>query len=496
MRAPSVSRHTRRAFLQQFSGLSVAGPALAGLGLNLAALGTASAGSGGYKALVCVYLYGGNDAYNTVLPTEDSAWSAYAAARGPLALARPGVPALSGGSFNAGLGGALPVSGGLAFHPCMGEMASLHAAGRLAVLANVGPLMGPLSKSSYARADVAKPPKLFSHNDQQSIWQALAPEGATQGWGGRMADLLLGGNQQAMFTALSASGNAVWLAGQQARPFQLAPSGTVRVGGDADNLFGSPSARQQALSLMASAREDSVLQRDYAAMVGRSAGAQALLAGSLPAVAAGPWSSAGLAPQDDPLLRYTDPEARQPQLNPLAQQLQIVARMIAARDNLGMQRQVFFVSLDGFDTHTNQGLRHARGLARLSHGLGYFDTVLRALGVDQQVTTFTASDFGRNFASNGDGSDHGWGGHHFITGGAVRGGRLYGRFPTYGRVDGLGGFNSPDQLTGGALLPAIPVDGYAATLGRWLGLSDSQLLDVLPRLARFDASVRQLGFMA
>jgi uncharacterized protein (DUF1501 family) len=168
--------------------------------------------------------------------------------------------------------------------------------------------------------------------------------------------------------------------------------------------------------------------------------------------------------------------------------------MIAARDTLGMTRQVFFVGLGDFDTHDGQPRRHAANMARLAQAMKYFDATLTAMGVGSDVTTFTASDFGRTFTTNGDGSDHGWGGHHFVMGGAVRGGDLYGTFPTYGSSDGRGGFTSPDQIAAGALLPALAVDQYAATLGRWFGVSDSDLATILPNLRNF--STHDLGFMA
>jgi uncharacterized protein (DUF1501 family) len=183
--------------------------------------------------------------------------------------------------------------------------------------------------------------------------------------------------------------------------------------------------------------------------------------------------------------------------NPLAQQLQVVARIIAAQASLKVKRQVFFVNLGGFDTHNTQNLNHADLMARLNHGLTYFDKALTALGVSRQVTTFTASDFGRSFTSNGDGTDHGWGGHHLVMGGAVQGGDIYGDFPVLAaknRADN--GFDgSPDQIHNGILLPRISVDQYGATLGRWFGLSTSQLNDVFPNLTNF-AGRSDMGFMS
>jgi uncharacterized protein (DUF1501 family) len=169
--------------------------------------------------------------------------------------------------------------------------------------------------------------------------------------------------------------------------------------------------------------------------------------------------------------------------------------MISAHSALGMGRQIFFIGVDGCDTHDTQNTRHADIMAQLNQALSYWDTATRAMGADQQVTLFTASDFGRAFASNGTGSDHGWGGHHFVLGGGVNGGDIYGRFPMYGMSDGAGGFLSDDQLTDGQLLPAIAVDQYAATLGQWMGLQPADARTVLPNLANWQTSQWDLGFM-
>jgi uncharacterized protein (DUF1501 family) len=506
-----LSNPTRRELLRRGVLLGLGQPVLSGLGgfsLSLAAMGpAAAANTSGYKALVCLFLTGGNDAYNTLLATDSASWSAYAAARAAssegIALAPPGTPAnLASPSLHARLGGVLPIAPAhaqgrsYALHPVLSGVRDLFAAGRLAWVSNVGPLLGPTTKAAFLAGTAPRPPKLFSHNDQQSVWQAFSTEGATRGWGGQMADRVLAGNARAMFTSVSLSGNAVWLSGQTARPYQLAPTGAIHIGGIDGKTFGSATVQQKMLALMRSTRDDSIAQREHAAVVARSIEAEALLADTLPGPGAGPWGTAGLsAGQVDPLLQYRDPETGALTLNPAAQQLQAVARMIAARGALGLARQVFFVGLPGFDTHDTQQQRHTRLLAQLNHALTYFDSVTQQMGVGHQVTTFTASDFGRTFAANGDGCDHGWGGHHLVMGGAVLGGDLYGRFPTYGLSDGRGGYLSDDQLETGALLPSTSVEAYAATLGRWFGLGDSELLAVLPNLRQWDASQRNLGFM-
>jgi uncharacterized protein (DUF1501 family) len=499
---------SRREFLRRAGAVSVAGTA-APFALNLAGLGSAAAQStGGYKALVCLFLYGGNDAYNMVLATDPGSWANYLTVRNqapdPLSLRLPGtapVASAAAGSPDR-LGGVLaidparPQGRSFAVHPVMTGVRDLFAAKRLAVVPNVGPLLRPTSKAQYKDSAFAKPLKLFSHNDQQSTWQAYAPEGATAGWGGRMGDLLASANSNAIFTSISASGNAVWLSGQTVLQYQVSSSGAIRIGGSGNTLFGSATAFTKMRGIMRDTRSPHLLEQDHATVAGRSIDAEASLSAALPAVDAAPHGTPGLARgAADPLLQYDNPLTGGKSTNPLAQQLQIVARTIAARSTLGAQRQVFFVSMGGFDTHDGQNRSQADSLAKLSHALKYFDTTLTAMGVGNEVTTFTASDFGRTFTSNGDGTDHGWGSHHFISGGAVRGGDLYGNFPAYGVSDSRGEFGSPNQIGNGAMLPEVSVDQYAATLGRWFGVSDAQLLDLFPNLANFNGSARNLGFM-
>jgi uncharacterized protein (DUF1501 family) len=499
---------SRREFLRRAGALSVLGPATP-LALNLAALGSVSAQttSSGYKALVCVFLYGGNDTYNTVLATDSASWANYVSVRNqapdPIALRAPGTAAVAGAAAGSPdrLGGVLalnPINAqgrSFAVHPLLGSVRDLFNGGRLAVVSNVGPLVQPTTKADYKSASFPKPASLFSHNDQQSTWQTLAAEGATAGWGGRMGDLLASQNSASIFTSISASGNAVWLTGQQVLQYQVSTSGAIRIGGSGDKLFGSALALEKMRGIMRNARIDSAIARDHAAVVARSMDAETSFSAALPAANIAPFGTAGVSGAD-PLLQYDNPLTGAKSVNGLAQQLQVVARTIAARTALGARRQVFFVSLGGFDTHDLQNRNHADLMARLSHGLGYFDTVLGALGLRDSVTTFTASDFGRTFTSNGDGTDHGWGGHHLVMGGAVKGRDLYGNFPAYGLPDGKGDFTSPNQIANGALLPETSVEQFGATLGRWFGLTDSQLLDIFPRLANFDASRRNLGFLA
>ncbi|MEW5685007.1 MAG: DUF1501 domain-containing protein [Pseudomonadota bacterium] len=499
-----------------FSSLGVAAP----FALQLAAAGSAAGQSApDYKALVCVFLFGGNDANNMVLATDQDSWTRYFAARNtgadPIALMPPGaaatpvgqVSAVTGRTAEADMpeawGGVLPITpktaqavpagtnaSGRTFglHPFMGDAKGLFDQGRLAVLANVGTLIQPTTKAQYQAKSVPLPASLFSHNDQQSTWQALSTEGARTGWGGRFADLVAGMNgDSTLFTAVSTGGNAVFLSGQSVVQYQLstgAQPAVVISGAQGSSLFGSSAAPARVRELVTDTNLASNFGADYSTVVGRSIAASSTIntAFTQPMVTAVP-----AAPT------FTNPITGRAETNSLALQLQTVARMIAAGSSLGVRRQVFFVSLGGWDTHDFQNVAQPNLLAKVAQALSYFDGALSNIGgFDRrsQVTTFTASDFSRTFSTNGDGTDHAWGGHHFVMGGAVRGGDIYGQYPTLG-VD-VSGFNNPDAV-GGSLIPTTSVDQYGATLGRWFGVSDSDIDVIFPRLRNF--GTRYLNFV-
>jgi uncharacterized protein (DUF1501 family) len=504
-----TSLASRRQVLRQAGAFSMYGAA-APLALNLAAIGNAAAQSADdYRALVCIFLFGGNDCFNTVLPTDAESWAAYTATRNqapdPISLRAAGTapnPSAGAGTPDR-LGGVLPITPinaqgrSFALHPMLGGVRDLFQAGRLAILPNIGPLIRPTTKADYRNPAHPKPASLFSHNDQQSTWMSMAAEGATTGWGGRLADLMMARNGTALFTSISASGNAVWLTGDRVMQYQVGPSGAIRIGGTSTWMFGSSTAQANMRNIMRNARTADLLARDHTAVVGRSIDAEQLVSASLPARDLAPYGTPGLAPNaPDPLLQYDHPINGTRANNTLAAQLQIVARMIGARSGLGARRQIFFVGFGNFDTHDRQNRDHANLMAMLSHGLAYFDNTLGAMGMRDSVTAFTASDFGRTFTSNGDGTDHGWGGHHLVMGGSVRGRDLYGAFPALGTSNGRGDFTSPDQIGNGSLIPTSSVDQLGATLGRWFGVGDSQLTDVFPTLGNFDVSRRNMGFLS
>jgi uncharacterized protein (DUF1501 family) len=481
----SLLNASRREFLRITGTLSasqVLGLASVPFAVNLATVGAAAAQNNvsDYKALICLFLYGANDHGNTVLATDSTSWQQYQTVRttnesGSIALPAQG-----------SAGGVIPIvpkttqaGRSFALHPNMTGLKNLFDNGRAAVIANVGPLVMPTTLAQYKAASVKLPPKLFSHNDQQSLWQAYAPEGAAYGWGGRMGDMMAASNSNTIFTAISASGNAVFLAGRNVNQYQVSASGAVPIAGLSGTLFGSNTAGSTLRSII-TGDSNNYFQKEQNAITSRAINAQSLLS---PAMAA---AGAGGVPNPS---QYTNPNTGALANNALATQLQTVARIIAGRNTLGAKRQVFFVSIGGFDTHDAQRAVQGDLLARVSHAISYFDTTLANLmGSDlrNQVTLFTASDFGRTFTSNGDGTDHGWGSHHFIVGGAVKGRDIYGEFP-------VTGLKHSQDVGSGSLLPQFSVDQYGATLASWFGLSNTQINDVFPNIVNFNS--RNLGFM-
>ena len=432
--------------------------------LNLAAMSEAAASTAtDYKALVCVFLYGGNDYGNTLIPTDSARYAAYAGMRPSLAYTQAQLAATVLSPNVALAGGAQ-----YAIAPELAPLLPIFDAGKMGVMLNVGTLVQPTTKAQYTAGNVPLPPRLFSHNDQQSVWQSSSPEGATSGWGGRMGDLFESGNGNAVFTCVNVSGNAVYLSGKTATQYQVSTNGPVALNGVAKPLFGS-AACSTALQNLVTAGSANIFENEYTRITARS-------------LSAGGTLSAALA--GGPTINTPFPA---PGTNNLADQLKLVARMISTADAVGAKRQVFFVSMGGFDTHSGLATVHPGLLAAVAQALSAFYAATQELGVANQVTTFTASDFGRTLTAD-DGSDHGWGSMHFMLGGAVKGGRYYGTPP----VVANGG---PDDVGQGRLLPSTSVDQYAATMGTWLGISDTDLLTVLPNLGNWDASQRNLGFV-
>ncbi len=516
---------SRRAFLRRAGQLAFTGAALP-TAINLAALGEAAAfNATDYKALVCVFLYGGNDYANTIIPYDPASYAAYQTIRGiagseaqnGIAMARTDLtPMLLNPLTAAGN----PVSAigqmGLqyAMHPSMTGLRDLFNSGQAAVLLNSGPLVKPITKAQYQNSDRnidPLPPKLFSHNDQQSIWQSSSPEGSTIGWGGNVGDLAMSSNTNSLFTCISVTGNSVFLSGDQALPYQVGSGGAVRISSMDGRAYGF-NAISDAIKAMGTGGRSHSLENEYNRVTKRAVEAEASITSAITPSASTRVNNADVFPAAfAPLNNF-------PGDNPLSSQLRMVARLIAARATLGTKRQVFMVSLGGFDLHDNLMTPngHARNMARVSGAMkAFYDALASAEfgNIANQVTTFTASEFGRTLSSNGDGSDHGWGGHQIMMGGAVKGGAFYGYAPPVS-VAGHGSDSAaikaaPENqfhVGQGRLLPTTSVDQYAATLAKWFGVSDTELPGILPSLNNFNGSsisvggqtltyARDLGFM-
>lgn len=458
-----------------------------------------------YRAMVCVFLFGGNDSQNMIIPLG-SEYAGYAAGRGNLA-----IPAANALPLNANISGR---SFGL--HPSMTGLANIFNTDRkLAVLSNVGVLLQPTTLTAYqARSNL--PPQLFSHSDMQTHWQSGRPDyPALNGWGGRLADTVeaANGNSQ-VSVSISVAGQNLLQKGDRVVSYTVSgwggPKNTIskrlRAYRDWDNYSASRPAPQSAFETQLNIARSNILEDQWGDMAARALGSGDFVNGVLynldatgnPLKDAAGNISEKFAVSPAPPTTYTDSSGNL-QSNRLAGQLRSVANMIAARDSLGVKRQIFFVSIGGFDTHGDQFKNsnntttpilsgaHADLLKQIDDALSWFYIWTKAQNIANNVTTFTMSDFGRTLSSNGAGSDHGWGGHHFALGGAVNGGTLYGgpgagqEFPTVV----IGGSTDVGQ---GRLLPTTSVDEYGATLAKWMGASASDLTTIFPNLGRFARS--------
>jgi len=462
----------RNASMASFAGLTVS-PFL--LELNGIAAMAQQANPTDYKALVCIFLQGGNDGHGSVIATDPDSFSAFTTARSSApGLAYPQTSLLP-------ITLKTPQSGRtFALNPNLTGVQNLFNAGRAAIVANTGTLVAPATKAQINANSVPLPDSLFSHFDQTAAWQAITSTGGSAvhtGWGGAIADLIASENTNSAFTCISTAGLALFLSGQSSYQLNVTSAGPIPIYGLKQPLFGQQ-AGSTALANILTAEETNLFAKEYEVVVNRSTAAQATLATSmLPAGAAGI--------PDPP--QYLDPTTKKLTTNSLAVSLQTVARIIGGRSGLGVSRQIFYVELGGFDTHDNQAPQIATLLSQLGAALEYFDATMTANGLGNNVTAFTASDFGRTLTANSAGTDHGWGSHHFVTGGAVAGGDMYGTYPVIGS-------NQANDLGAGRLIPTTAVEQYAGTLARWFGLSDSQVREVLPNFGNFGSSP-YLGLM-
>ena len=452
-----IHQSARREFLSRAGRLSLlAGTPMAG---TLLAAGAASAQtSTDFKALVCINLAGGNDQSNTAVPTGGAEYNAYVAARPSLALSRAQLLDLVPQGYT---GQPLALNGALS------SLKPLFDQGRMAMLANVGTLAVPITKAQWnsGQPTVAVPAQLTSHSDQAGAWQTgLSDRVSETGWFGRLGDLTASAYNpgSGVSIAMSVAGNNMLQAGDSTIQYQLTTQGAVRVQA-LSGLYGSAAGGIALRRLMTDPRSH-LFENELSKVSARAIASEVLVTNAL---AGGSLNVAFPA-------------------TGIGRQLQMVARMIGACGPLAQKRQLFFVQQGGYDFHDNLLADQGRLLQELGDAMAAFYAATATLGVAQNVTSFTTSEFGRALQHNGRGSDHGWGGHHFVMGGAVQGNRVYGKFPNVA----LGGAEDSGQ---GRLIPTTSVDEYAATLARWFGVSDTNLSTVLPNLGRF--ATPNLGFL-
>ena len=523
---------SRRNFLQRFGSAALGTTVLARTIGELRLLNSAVAATtatGDYKAIICVFLNGGNDSNNMLIPTIPAEWDNYAAIRSPV-LAIPnadGGPAtaLALNSRNGQNGYPADDYHDYGFHPAMPEMQALFNAGVVAPVFNVGTLSFPLTKVQYSANSVPRPPQLFSHSDQQTQWQTSLPDQPyTSGWGGRIADLMnasYNGVPSGISMAVTLAGSNIFEVsnGNESPPYAITTGGAVDLSGVSGN-------RKTALnSILASNKTSPNLQtRAYADILDHSITQAGTLNALLltqqntvtpPKTVAPPSWFERFHPINAGDFKIATPNSVGTFTSGLLAQMKMVARLIelgskpAANGGLGMRRQIFFIQVGGYDTHTNQTNNagqtttnnatvitgdHANRLADLSQTLNALYQALSDIGtlrgdatsLTNAVTAFTASDFSRTFPANGYGSDHGWGGHQLVMGGAVKGGATYGKFPTLA-------VNGPDDTSTGRWIPTTAVDQYAATIAKWFGVTPDGINTVFPNLGRFAAP--DLGFL-
>lgn len=459
-----IGLFSRRSFIRRSTELSVLG---AGGSFAMSLTGAAHAAEssqGSYRALVCLFMDGGNDSANTLIPYDPWNYNRYADIRRDIALPRS---SLANSVLQPRAEQTLTDDLVYSLAPTMPKLRARFDQGKLAVLLNVGPQLAPLTKAQYESSNhkaYPRPAKLFSHNDQQTAWHTGGDNSSTAGWGGKVGDLIRSNNTNAMFTGISTSGNTVFLTGENVIPYQISGDGPLTVRAiDSGVIYGSRDISDSLREILTN-HHMHALEQDYATVMARSLQFAPFVKEQL----SGGRSSAPFG------------------TSRLDEQLELVTRLIRSRRELGVNRQVFFVQLGGFDHHTSFSGAHAGLLGVVDNALDAFYQTMQELGVADQVTTFTASDFGRTLTSNGDGTDHGWGGHHFILGDSVLGGQFYGTAPHVS-------ITSDDQVGSGRLLPTTSVDEYASTLGRWLGVASSDIPYISPNIARF--ANPDLGFM-
>ncbi|GAA80180.1 DUF1501 domain-containing protein [Pseudoalteromonas sp. BSi20495] len=434
----------RRQFLSLCLKGGVSAAALTSLQLQALTGSVNAIELGDYKALVCVFLYGGNDSLNMLVPLEGEQRSLYEQSRQNLAVSAP-----------IALNSATNFAGGVGLHPSLAPIKSVFDSSNLAFVGGLGTLLAPTTLDDYKNKTVTIPKHLFSHNDQQASWMyGREKQSLNSGWGARLLERL---EQQDQFAAnISLDGTNLWQTGNQTKAFALNKSGISKI-----NAFSDYKPRMEHVT--------TIMNRIMSNTVHPLSSAYADSFKS----AINNTQAMNNALETAPALITSFSDTS------LSEQLAAVAKTISVQSKLSTQRQVFFVSMGGFDTHDNQLDTHPVLLSTLAQGLSEFDSAMKELDMADKVTAFTMSDFGRTLTSNGDGTDHGWAGNQIVMGGAVKGGNIYGELLTQ-HLDG------PQDTSGGRLIPSVANEQYFATLAQWFGVPSSELVDIFPNLSNFD----------
>lgn len=457
---------TRRGFLTHSCSLGIASATVSSTLLQLGLSRTAAAQSApGYRALVCILLAGGNDSYNMLVPADDDQFAEYRSIRADLALDQNSLLVLPGTTGNGRSYG---------LHPGMSELRSLFTSGDAAMIANVGTLLEAFDAQAVQNGTAKLPLGLYSHADQINQWQTAVPDGRiAQGWGGRIADLMQDVNvQNGVSMNISLSGSNVFQSGNQVGEYSIDATGDGAPGLNAyDDGTDFGALKKRMVDDLLAVQQRHILRREYSRRLRGAIDAQAVFVDAL---------------QTSPTLNTPFSSGY------FSQSLRQIARVIGARDALGVSRQTFFVTVGGWDHHDDVLDNQANMLPAISAGLQEFRDALVELGVFDEVTTFTSSDFGRTLTSNGKGSDHGWGGHHIVMGGAVNGGSIYGDYPILSP-------SNPLDVGRGVYAPTTSVDEYFAELANWFGVPASELDQVLPNVRSFyspESNAQPIGFLS
>lgn len=498
MKEKNISVLTRREFIRRAACAAVGTAAMTSAIRDLRFMNAAVAQSNinDYKALVCIFLQGGNDSNNLIIPTLTSEYANYASIRTPvLAIPQSALLSLMNGS-NPYVD---PAGHTFGLHPSCPEMQTLFGEGKLAMLFNTGTLVYPLTRSQYLSGG-NRPPQLFSHADQQTQWQTSVPDAPpTTGWGGRCADLLNSVQPNAPVSLMvTLAGANTFEVGNIVSQYSVSTSGAISLTLPGTPNGGASTNRLPTLLNILGLPYTNMQSKAYAGVAQQAINTSTLLNNAISGTASASYWTTPFP------TKITPPEGGAAFNSSLSPQLQMIARLIAAGSTaasaggFGMKRQIFFCQIGGYDLHTGQTDysantpnnvmvgAHTNLLAELSQNLYAFQRAMEQLGLANNVTSFTASDFGRTFPSNGQGSDHGWGSHHMILGGAVKGGATYGQFPALT-------INGPNDTSTGRWIPTTAIDQYFATIASWFGVDPSNLSTVFPNIGRFSSS--NLGFI-